>query len=99
MADRDIPRGQTHRHGRSRPPTGVRPTDMADRDIPGGQTHRRVCWSRGYSGATGVPCAGAEITPVEPAPGHAGEGSALTPNDTPSWGIEPVPERLRVLGL
>src|SRR4051794_9089609 len=58
MADRDTPRGQTHRHGRSRPPTGVRPTDMADRDIPGGQTHRRVCWSRGYSGATGVPCVG-----------------------------------------
>ena len=44
------------------------------------------------------PRLGAEITPVEPAPGHAGEGSAVTSNDTPSWGIEPVPERLRVLG-
>ena len=42
---------------------------------------------------------GAEITPVEPDPGHAGEGSAVTSNDTPSWGIEPVPERLRVLGI
>ena len=44
----------------------------------------------------GCPSA-AEITPAEPDPGHAGEGSAM-PDTTPSWGIEPVPERLRVLG-
>ena len=43
--------------------------------------------------------AGAEITPVEPDPGHAGEGRPMTRHDTPSWGIEPVPERLRVLGV
>jgi NCS1 family nucleobase:cation symporter-1 len=41
----------------------------------------------------------AEITPAEPDPDHAGEGSALTESDTPSWGIDPVPERLRVLGV
>ena len=56
------------------------------------------CSGRRYPAATGVPRLGAEITPVEPDPGHAGEGSAVTSNDTPTWGIEPVPERLRVLG-
>src|SRR5436190_1465000 len=39
----------------------------------------------------------AEITPVEPDPGHAGEGRLM--EQTPSWGIEPVPERLQVLGV
>src|SRR3989441_8862227 len=39
---------------------------------------------------------GAEITPVEPDPGHAGEGRGEM--ETPNWGIEPVPSRLRVLG-
>ena len=63
-----------------------------------GQTQGHGCSGRRYPAATGVPRLGAEITPVEPAPGHAGEGSAVTSNDTPSWGIEPVPERLRVLG-
>jgi len=38
----------------------------------------------------------AEITPVEPDPGHAGEGRSV--KDAPQWGIEPVPSRLRVLG-
>jgi len=38
----------------------------------------------------------AEITPVEPDPGHAGEGSSV--KDAPQWGIEPVPARLRLLG-
>jgi purine-cytosine permease-like protein len=47
----------------------------------------------------GVPASRAEITPVEPDPGHAGEGSCVADTDTPSWGIEPVPERLRVLGF
>jgi NCS1 family nucleobase:cation symporter-1 len=41
---------------------------------------------------------GAEITPAEPDLGHASEGSQLN-DETPSWGITPVPERLRVLGL
>src|SRR3989475_5247164 len=40
---------------------------------------------------------GAEITPVEPDPGHAGEGRGEM--ETPNWGIEPVPSRLRALGL
>jgi putative hydroxymethylpyrimidine transporter CytX len=42
----------------------------------------------------------AEIRRVEPALGHASEGSVTDIDDrTPSWGIDPVPERLRVLGL
>ena len=45
----------------------------------------------------GCPGAGAEITPVEPDPVSTGEGSAHE-DDTPNWGIEPVPDRLRVLG-
>ena len=56
-----------------------------------------------YSRATpGCPPARAEITPVEPDPGRTGEGSAPTVtshDETPSWGIEPVPDRLRVLGF
>ena len=60
------------------------------------EEHGRSRLSLG-SGHRGAP-RGAEITPVEPDPGHAGEGSAYDRNDTPSWGIEPVPERLRVLG-
>src|SRR2546423_6784094 len=48
--------------------------------------------SRGRGAPTG-----AEITPVEPDPGHAGEGR-LVEMETPNWGITPVPERLRVLG-
>jgi len=39
----------------------------------------------------------AEITPVEPDPGHAGEGRYVSER-TPSWGITPVPEHLRTLG-
>jgi NCS1 family nucleobase:cation symporter-1 len=40
---------------------------------------------------------GAEITPVEPDLVRTSEGSERM-QDTPQWGIEPVPERLRVLG-
>src|SRR5437763_6131842 len=44
--------------------------------------------------------AGAEITPVEPDPVRTGEGrKGPVDVETASWGIEPVPERLRVLGL
>jgi nucleobase:cation symporter-1, NCS1 family len=49
-----------------------------------------------YPASTGVPAARAEITPVEPDPVRTGEGSAVS--DTPAWGIDPVPDRLRVLG-
>jgi nucleobase:cation symporter-1, NCS1 family len=45
-------------------------------------------------GGAGVP-ARAEITPVEPDLVRTSEGSEM---ETPQWGIEPVPERLRVLG-
>ena len=38
------------------------------------------------------------VPPVEPDPGHAGEGSEVK-DEKANWGIEPVPERLRVLGL
>ena len=38
----------------------------------------------------------AEITPVEPDLASTSEGSEV---QTPQWGVEPVPERLRVLGL
>jgi purine-cytosine permease-like protein len=41
---------------------------------------------------------GAEITPVEPDLVRTSEGSERMQR-TPQWGIEPVPERLRVLGL
>jgi nucleobase:cation symporter-1, NCS1 family len=41
---------------------------------------------------------GAEITPVEPDLVRTSEGSERM-QGTPQWGIEPVPERLRVLGL
>ena len=41
----------------------------------------------------------AEITPEEPDPVRTGVGRDDTSTDTPNWGIEPVPERLRVLGL
>src|SRR5439155_1215423 len=41
----------------------------------------------------------AEITPVEPDPVSTGEGRQAMDLKTPSWGIEPVPERLRVLGF
>ena len=44
----------------------------------------------------GVPPLVAEITPVEPDPGNAGEGRHV--EDAPQWGIEPVPEQLRQLG-
>ena len=37
--------------------------------------------------------------PEEPDPVRTGVGRDETSNDTPNWGIEPVPERLRVLGL
>src|SRR6266404_7655333 len=47
----------------------------------------------------GCPLSRAENTPAKPDPGHAGEGSAVTESDTPSWGIDPVPERQRVLGV
>jgi NCS1 family nucleobase:cation symporter-1 len=47
-----------------------------------------------------VPPPAAEITPAEPDPDHAGEGrDALLEDRSPNWGIEPVPHRLRVLGL
>src|SRR5437868_14299252 len=46
---------------------------------------------------TGVPY-GAENTPVEPDPVRTGEGRKVT-TETPHWGIEPVPNRLRLLGL
>src|ERR671937_2995411 len=41
----------------------------------------------------------AEITPVEPDPVSTGEGREAVDVETASWGIEPVPERLRVLGF
>ena len=40
---------------------------------------------------------GAENTPVEPDPARTGEGRGLSETQTPNWGIEPVPDRLRVL--
>src|SRR3954468_11929199 len=40
----------------------------------------------------------AEITPVEPDPVSTGGGRNEPTVETPNWGIEPVPERLRVLG-
>jgi NCS1 family nucleobase:cation symporter-1 len=39
----------------------------------------------------------AEIKPVEPDPGNAGEGSVMSER-MPNWGIDPVPERFRLLG-
>src|ERR1041385_7632046 len=48
----------------------------------------------------GCPARGAEITPVEPDPVSTGEGRKHRVDaETASWGIEPVPERLRVLGF
>src|ERR671936_1632985 len=41
----------------------------------------------------------AEITPVEPDPVSTGEGRESVDVETASWGIEPVPDRLRVLGF
>src|SRR5207244_8566121 len=41
----------------------------------------------------------AEITPVEPDPVSTGEGRKPVDVEGTSWGIEPVPERLRVLGF
>jgi len=41
---------------------------------------------------------GAENKPAEPDLGNASEGRAMS-HETPNWGIEPVPERLRLLGL
>src|SRR3954468_19420376 len=41
----------------------------------------------------------AEITPVEPDPVSTGGGRNEPTVETPNWGIEPVPERLRVLGF
>ena len=39
-------------------------------------------------------------SPVLADPGNAGEGSGVAAESTtPAWGIEPVPERLRVLGF
>ncbi len=49
-------------------------------------------------GRRGAPRDGAEITPVEPDLVRTSEGAKRLA-DTPQWGIEPVPERLRVLGL
>jgi nucleobase:cation symporter-1, NCS1 family len=46
-----------------------------------------------------VPRGGAaEITPVEPDLVRTSEGSCVK-TETPAWGIEPVPDRFRVLGL
>src|SRR6476661_6910682 len=60
-------------------------------------SHRRCqaldCRHRGARGER------AEITPEEPDPVRTGVGRDDTSTDTPNWGIEPVPERLRVLGL
>src|SRR5262245_25512175 len=39
------------------------------------------------------------MTPVEPDPVRTGEGRSGLSSEAPQWGIEPVPERLRVLGL
>src|SRR3954454_21556996 len=85
MAVRDVPWGQTHRHGCSRRAVGS--------DSPTCLIEPRLFWGDRRA----LP--GAEIRPVEPAPGHAGEGSALTPNGTPSWGFDRVPERRPGLGL
>ena len=41
---------------------------------------------------------GAENKPAEPDLGNASEGSEMS-RERPNWGIEPVPERLRLLGL
>src|SRR5256884_1500734 len=41
----------------------------------------------------------AEITPVEPDPVSTGEGRKPVDVEGASWGIEPVPDRLRVLGF
>src|SRR6266540_1486730 len=58
-------------------------------------THRRcLCSDVGSLRLPGCPYR-AEITPVEPDLASTSEGSEM---NTPQWGVEPVPERLRVLG-
>ena len=69
----------------------------ARRAQDGSSSHVRPAVAR-LTPNTGVPREAAEITPVEPDPGHAGEGRPSPLKDAPNWGIEPVPQRLRVLG-
>src|SRR5205085_6591887 len=61
------------------------------------RTAARIGGRTVHSNGRGAAPGAAEITPVEPDPARTGEGRHVTER-TPSWGIEPAPERLRTFG-